>query len=115
LLQDVTSTGKEPYAISDFWLDQSLAYAKVLTPDDYQQVNSAWLKCCQQVGSPKLIVFVEVNFDGLLRDQQTKQLSAVQRNLQEQLLEPGQPPALKLNAANRSWNEEEVAAAILAM
>jgi hypothetical protein len=56
-----------------------------------------------------------VNFDTLPDDQQTEKLIAVQCNLREQLLEPGQPPTLKLNAANPSWNEEEVAAAILAM
>lgn len=115
LLRDVVSSGKEPYAISDFWLGQSLAYAKELSLDDCQQIESAWLKCCQQVASPKLIVFVEVNFDGVFCDRQMEKLIAVQRNLREQLLEPGQPPMLKLNAANPSWNEEEVAAAILAM
>jgi 2-amino-4-hydroxy-6-hydroxymethyldihydropteridine diphosphokinase len=48
LLRDVRNAGKEPYAISNFWLGQSLAHAKELPPDDYHQVESAWLKCCQQ-------------------------------------------------------------------
>ena len=115
LLRDVQSTGKEPYAISDFWLGQSLAYAQPLPPDEYRQVESAWWKYSRQAASPKLIVLVEVSLDGVSGDPQTERLIAVQRRLREQLLEPDQPPTLSLNAANPAWNEEEVAAAILAM
>ncbi len=116
LLRDITSSGSEPYAISDFWLGQSLAYAKELPPSDYRQVESAWLKGCQQVAAPKLIVLVETKFDDFAQDEQANQRVAIQRHLREKLLEPGQPPTLTLNAAaDPSWNEDEVAAAILAM
>ncbi|MEO8496647.1 MAG: 2-amino-4-hydroxy-6-hydroxymethyldihydropteridine diphosphokinase, partial [Planctomycetota bacterium] len=115
LLRGVMPSGNLPYVISDFWLGQSRAYAKELPPDECEQVESAWMKCYQQVASPKLIVFVERNFDDLLHDQKTEPFVAIQRHLREQLLEPGQPPSLMLNTANPSWNEDEVAAAILAM
>ncbi len=115
LLREVAASGNDPYVISDFWLGQSLAYAKELPPDDYQQVESAWMKSCQQVAAPKLIVFVETDFDASARNRPAEQHITIQRCLREQLLEPGQPPTLTLNAANLSWNEDEVAAAILAM
>ncbi|MEX0818449.1 MAG: 2-amino-4-hydroxy-6-hydroxymethyldihydropteridine diphosphokinase [Pirellulaceae bacterium] len=121
LIRNVAFTGQSPYAISDFWLEESLAHARELWPIEYHRVESAWLKRRQQVPAPKLLVFVEVTSDDDLCDRQKlsdshkKSLLAVQRNLLEQMLAPGQPPNLRLNAANPTWNEEEVVAAILAM
>jgi 2-amino-4-hydroxy-6-hydroxymethyldihydropteridine diphosphokinase len=115
LLQGVASLVQERYVLSDFWLGQCLAYAKELCPDARRQVEAALLNCCCQVASPKLIVLVELELDEASPDGLTKSRIAIQRNLRMQLLELGQPPTLRLNAANSSWNEEEVAAAILAM
>lgn len=115
LLQSVASTDKERYVISDFWLAQCLAYARELSPEDRQQLEVALLDCCRQVVSPKLIVFVESGLDEASAGGPTQPHIAIQRNLRKQLLAPGQPPTLRLDAVNQSWNEEEVVAAILAM
>jgi hypothetical protein len=115
LLQGVAFSDKERYAISDFWLGQCLAYADELRSEDHKQLEIALLDCCDQVASPKLIVLVELALEQVSTDGQTKAHIAIQRKLRERLLEPGQPPTLRLDAANPSWNEEEVVAAILAM
>ncbi|MDA1054143.1 MAG: 2-amino-4-hydroxy-6-hydroxymethyldihydropteridine diphosphokinase [Planctomycetota bacterium] len=117
MIQDIVFLRNEQYAISDFWLGQSLAYAGQLPLEDYKEVEIevSLLEGCQEIVSPKLIVLVEATFDDSLRDKQTESLLAIQRNLGQQLLEPGQPPMLRLDAANRSWNEMEIIAAIQAM
>lgn len=115
LLQSVASADKEGHVISDFWLGQCLAYARELNPEDHQQLEVALLDCSRQVVSPKLIVFVESGLDEASVDGPTQPHSEIQRNLLKQLLAPGQPPTLRLDAVNPSWNEEEVVAAILAM
>ena len=115
LLQRSTSRATERYAISNFWMKQCLAYANKLCPEDFQQLEGAVLDCCDQVASPKLVVLVESELNNIQSDEQTEHLIEIQQALRNHLLEPGQPPFLLLDAANPSWNEEEVVAAILAM
>lgn len=115
LLQRSTSRATARYAISNFWMKQCLAYANKLCPEDLRQLEVAVLDCCDQVASPKLVVLVESELNNIQSDEQTEHLIEIQQALRNHLLEPGQPPFLLLDAANPSWNEEEVVAAILAM
>lgn len=111
----VDSTSDDRCAISDFWLGQSLAFAKQLPPNECKHVEQEFRACAGRVASPKLIVFVEFAADQSDSDRRTETQTAIQRQLHKQILAPGLPPILRLNAANPSWNEEEVVAAILAM
>lgn len=115
LLRGVTGSRLNQYAISDFWLRQCLAYANELHPEELEQLEAALLNCGDQVAAPKLIVIVEWDLRGAIPDEQTEAIIQIQRELRKQLLGPGQPPSLRLDAANAAWNEEEVVAAILAM
>ncbi|MCA9144289.1 MAG: 2-amino-4-hydroxy-6-hydroxymethyldihydropteridine diphosphokinase [Planctomycetales bacterium] len=110
LLQTDVPTKRERYLISDFWLGQSLAYATHLSTEHYQQLKQALHDSSPDTISPKLIVLVELGAGDADNSYDT-----IQRNLGELLRQPGQPPILRLNAANPSWNEEEIVAAILAM
>ncbi|MBC8355749.1 MAG: 2-amino-4-hydroxy-6-hydroxymethyldihydropteridine diphosphokinase [Planctomycetes bacterium] len=114
LLRNI-SFSSASYSISDFWLGQSLAYAKELLPIGYRQFEEAWAACHSQVISPKLVVLIETSISEETRGERAGRLLAVQHNLQQQLVETDGTPTLRLNATAPSWNEEEVAAAILAM
>jgi hypothetical protein len=92
-----------------------LAYANELHSEELEQLEAALLDCGDQVAAPKLIVIVEWDLRGAIPDEQTEAIIQIQRELRKQLLGPGQPPSLRLDAANAAWNEEEVVAAILAM
>jgi len=62
-----------------------------------------------------LVVLVEATFEGSPRDKEAELLFAIQQSLRRHLLSPGQPPTLRLDAANPAWNEAEIVAAIQAM
>ena len=115
LLGSVNCSRSEPYAISDFWLSQCVAYANEMGPEEIRQLEAALLDCGDQVAAPKLIVVLESDWIKSSPDEQTESHIEFQRELRKLVLKPGQPPSLRLDAANAAWNEEEVVAAILAM
>lgn len=115
LLQSTLCAAGNEFVISDFWLGQSLAFAKHLQPEAYPTIEQAYLTSACSAIAPKLIVVVELDFAHANANQQTEASIAIQRSLIELLRQPGFPPALRLNATNASWNEEEIVAAIQAM
>jgi len=59
--------GRDRLAVSDFWLDQSLAYARVwLTPAQYEVFHQRWQQLRRKVVRPKLTVVVDAPTSQLL-------------------------------------------------
>jgi hypothetical protein len=112
-LQDVLPDKDEPYSISGFWFDQSIAYAAELPSEELRQAETYWLDRSRKVATPKLIILVELPEES--RNHQTESRLVLQHRLREQLAQPNQPPVLRLSAHDAARNEDEVAAAIRAM
>jgi len=104
LLAPVTAT--ESW-ISDFWIEESLAFSRVqLTDAEALELLREWDVHRDHVVLPKLLVLLEhrSSTETKMRDELNRQIAL-----------SGQAPVLRLDAANVSWNEEEVAAALAAM
>ena len=113
--------------ISDFWFDQSAAFARVWLPNElHEPYESRFRTCRGDVVRPKLLVLLDVPADRLLQQVRRRGRHA-ERNLTEQRLaqigqaiaalatEPDQGPVLKLTDPNTESSFEEVLAAIRAM
>jgi 2-amino-4-hydroxy-6-hydroxymethyldihydropteridine diphosphokinase len=91
-------------AISDYWLDQSLAYAEAsLDADEYASLRRLWEDLAASVVPPKLLVVLDPPND---------QLGQAIANLARQ---PGRGPVLSLEDPDLDLAADEVLAAIDAM
>jgi 2-amino-4-hydroxy-6-hydroxymethyldihydropteridine diphosphokinase len=113
--------------VSDFWFDQSMAFAQVwLSPDDRTEFRRRWAETRQAVVRPKLIVLLEAPA-GVLRqrivDRARPYEQAIAAERLQQLTEslaaaagwPDQGPVLRLPSAEPAAMLAEVLAAIEAM
>lgn len=114
-------------AVSDFWFDQSMAFARVwLPPDQVEVFGRRWEQLRPAVVQPKLLVLLDVPAQRLLervlrrgrrgeRDLSRQQLERIRRSVLAQATQPDQGPLLQL--ANDDFEEVfgEVLAAVEAM
>lgn len=101
LLQRIQTAKCGTSWISDFWLDQSFAFAR-LASDEMEEFKQHWQERKNSAIAPKLLVLLDA-------------ASEIGVALSNRACISGLPPVLKLDAAQLAWNEEELAAAILAM
>ncbi|HEY2839325.1 MAG TPA: 2-amino-4-hydroxy-6-hydroxymethyldihydropteridine diphosphokinase [Pirellulales bacterium] len=114
LVRRATWTDPARLAVSDFWLEQSLAYADAELEaetvqdcaEEQDELQSAWLQACRESVSPKLLV---------LLDPPSHSAVAAQRELILRSDQPGLGPVLRLTSADSQANFAEAAAAIAAM
>jgi len=114
-------------AVSDFWFDQSMAFARVwLTPDQVEVFRRRWEQLRPAVVRPKLLVLLDAPAQRLLervlrrgrrgeRNLSRQQLERIRQSVLAQATQPDQGPLLQL--ANDDFEEVfgEVLAAVQAM
>lgn len=110
--------------VSDFWFDQSLAYAAVwLPPDKMEPFGARWQQARSRVEPPKLTVLLDAPTETLLerirrrgrRAEQglaAAQLDRIRKAILALAEEPGHGPILRLVADDAERVFEEAAAAI---
>jgi 2-amino-4-hydroxy-6-hydroxymethyldihydropteridine diphosphokinase len=113
--------------VSDFWFDQSLAFARVwLEPPQLSRFQARWNEAQKEVVPPKLLVLLDVPGEELFRRVQERarpyerglseaQLDRIRRAVRERATRPGQGPLLRLIAPAPDEALEEVRAALAAM
>ncbi len=113
--------------ISDFWFDQSLAFARVwLAEDRLAAFVDRWSECRARVVRPKLTVLLDVPGDVLFRRVRDRgrpyernltqeQLDQIRQSVLQQTNEPDVGPVLRLTNEDSDRSLEEVLAAIGAM
>ncbi len=102
-------TKESPVVISDFWLEQSLAYSR-RWQDDQQRIRFA-AECRSanaEVAQPKLLVLL----DKPTSREPWKTVGTELRNL---VCQPGRGPMLELDASRPDWAVVELCAAVEAM
>ena len=124
--RDVWNDRNRPI-ISDYWFDQSLAFARVWLPQEKQSAYfERWQQLRKQVVQPRLIVMMDMPTDELLERIHKRarpgeemlnvaRLDALRDSFQQQLQEPDIGPVMRLSIEeNANW-ESELSAAIVAM
>lgn len=113
--------------VSDFWFDQSLAFARVwLSPGQLEAFRDRFKQLRPRVVRPKLIVLLYAPPKELLRrvlrrgrkcerGLSEQQLERIQRAILDQASQPDQGPVLQLAADDSQRVLEEVLAAVQAM
>ncbi len=113
--------------ISDFWFDQSAAFARVWLPRElHEPYENRFRTCRGDVVRPKLIVLLDVPADRLLqqvrrrgrhaeRDLTEERLAQIGQAISALATEPDQGPLLRLTDLNTESSFEEVLAAVRAM
>ncbi len=113
-------------AISDFWFDQALAFARIALPDKaFEQYQTAWIEASQKVIQPRLVVVLQttpgetrrrIHHRGRHYELQLSEadLATLQNGI-EQIAHHTQTPLLYLNGANRDAARAELLATIEAM
>jgi len=113
--------------VSDFWFDQSLAFARVwLEPPQLSRFEARWEEARKEVVPPKLLVLLDVPGEELFRRVQERarpyerglseaQLDRIRRAVRERATRPGQGPLLRMSAPTPDEAIEEVQAALAAM
>lgn len=114
-------------AVSDFWFDQSLAFARIGLPGDQFELFAArWQQTRQRVVVPKLIVLLDARGEVLHHrivqrgrrgesDLSVSQLERIRHAVLAQVLEPGHGPVLQASSDDPAAAIDEVLAAIAAM
>ncbi len=114
-------------ALSDFWFDQSLAFARVwLGSDQFEDFLGRWEVARRGVVQPRLTVFVDAPTQQLLhRIRQRKRpgehrwtaemLDRIRSSLEIELSQPDRGPVLRLAAGDHGPAVEQLRAAIQAM
>jgi len=91
--------------VSDFWFDQSLAYARLELPADrLEAFCQRWRKSRRRVIQPKLIVLVDPPDD-----------HGTGQEIRAEAMQPGRGPVLRLTRRDRQAWLSEVLAAVEAM
>lgn len=119
--------GTKRLAVSDFWFDQSLAFARVwLPPERLKAFAIRWEHRRRGVVRPKLIVLLDAPGELLLKrvldrgrrcelGLSRRRLEQIRRSVLEQAGLPDQGPVLKLAAGDWDRAFEEVCAAVEAI
>ncbi len=119
--------GSGNFAVSDFWLDQSLAYAATcLDFQSAKRLEDCWNALRRGLARPKLLVVLDgpsdwlasqlVDRDGPNGPSEWKPwIERLQTELRLLLARPDQGPVLKLDAREPDWACTEVSAALAAM
>jgi len=114
-------------AVSDFWFDQSLAFARVwLPPDRFEVFAGLWQQLRPGVVGPKLLVLLDAPAEQLLervvrrgrrgeQDLSRQQLDQIRRSVLVQASQPDQGPLLQLATDDFEEVFREVLAAVEAM
>jgi len=114
-------------AVSDFWFDQSLAFARVWLPaDEYEAYRQHWAKARAKVVRPKLIVLLDAPAKRLHervrrrgrrceRNLTEEQLQRIRRAVVAEAAGPDHGPVLKLSERDPRRTLQEVTAALEAM
>jgi deoxyadenosine/deoxycytidine kinase len=110
--------------VSDFWIDQSLAFASVwLAADEYARLRERWTERCSQLARPKFAVALDAPSDRL-RERIRRRGLCPEQSLSDQVLErirqailalatsPGHGPVLRLKSDEPGRLVDEVVAAI---
>ncbi|MCR4413365.1 MAG: 2-amino-4-hydroxy-6-hydroxymethyldihydropteridine diphosphokinase [Thermoguttaceae bacterium] len=120
-------TAPRMVALSDFWFDQSLAFARVwLGSDQFEDFQGHWEVARRSVVQPRLTVFVDGPTHQLLhRIRQRKRpgedrltaeiLDRLRSSLQTELRRPDRGPVLRLAAGDLAPAAEQLRAAIQSM
>jgi 2-amino-4-hydroxy-6-hydroxymethyldihydropteridine diphosphokinase len=120
-------SGNERLAVSDFWFDQSLAFARVwLPPDRLKAFRRRWERLRHEVVRPKLLVLLDAPAEQLWqrvvrrgrrgeRDLSQQQLEQIRRSVLAQATQPHQGPVLQLVSDDFEEVFGEVLAAVEAM
>jgi 2-amino-4-hydroxy-6-hydroxymethyldihydropteridine diphosphokinase len=113
--------------VSDFWFDQSAAFAQVWLPEDqWPSYQARFQQVARGVVRPRLVVLLEAPEEELLQRVHSRgraceqslsgsQLQRIADSIREQAAQPGQGPVLRINNGERSEALVEVLAAIEAM
>ncbi len=99
--------GETRVLISDFWLDQSLAYAQDQSGNDRNETEQQCVAIQPDVIQPKLVV--------MLTSDKGNEIGEFNRRLIQLLTRPGRGPYLLLADDDPDWAFKEVVAAIQAM
>ena len=115
------------WAVSDFWFDQSMAFAEVwLAPQRREEFRRRWLAARPAVVRPKLIVLLEAPAEVLHervltrarpyeRSLRVEELARIQDSIVAATAWPDQGPVLRLGAGPLEVMLQEVLAAMEAM
>jgi deoxyadenosine/deoxycytidine kinase len=113
--------------VSDYWFDQSVAFARVwLEPDAWSGYSARWEQSRGGVVRPRLVVLLEAASERLLqriRDRgrqgelllTAEQLERISRSLLDEVQRPDQGPVLRLDACEPETALAEALAAIASM
>jgi 2-amino-4-hydroxy-6-hydroxymethyldihydropteridine diphosphokinase len=114
-------------AVSDFWFDQSAAFARVwLTEKQWPLFLQQWQEAREKIVRPKLLVLLDAPAEVLINRIQRRgrrgeqylnleQIDRIRRSILDQASRPGLGPVLKTNSADLESMLSEVLAAIQAM
>lgn len=114
-------------AVSDFWFDQSLAFARVwLAGGDLARFETAWAEVRRQIARPKLIVYLDAPDPVLVQRIRRRgrpgegsldgpRLDAIRQSILDQLRQPDQGPVLMLDVPRPDAAAWEVRMAIESM
>jgi 2-amino-4-hydroxy-6-hydroxymethyldihydropteridine diphosphokinase len=120
-------SGRNRLAVSDFWFDQSPAFARVwLPPDQWEAFRRRWEELRPGVVRPKLLVLLDVPSERLSqrvarrgrRSEQglsQEQLERIRRSVLAEATRPDQGPLLHLTSDDFEEVQSEVLAAVEAM
>ena len=118
------SNASKEWAMSDFWFDQSDAFAEVwLDPEQYKRFREKWLAARQRVVTPKLVVVLRAAPETLAASVarrnrpfesglKAKQLGRIQDTINARLLLPDRGPRLCINVDSEVDLFAEVQAAL---
>jgi 2-amino-4-hydroxy-6-hydroxymethyldihydropteridine diphosphokinase len=108
--------------LSDYWLDQSLVYARqTLAGGPRDAFEAAWLRARENAVQPKILVLLDASEppDGLppsrVGDDTAQDWRRTRANLAAQARISGQGPLLRLQASDLDWASSEIVAAAQAM
>jgi 2-amino-4-hydroxy-6-hydroxymethyldihydropteridine diphosphokinase len=116
-----------PLSVSDFWFDQSAAFARVwLSESQWPMFFQHWQQARRNVVQPKLLVLLDAPAEALMdrirrrgrRGEQSlapAQLERIRQALLDQVSQPGLGPVLKTSSTDMESALKEVLAAIQAM
>lgn len=124
---DPAWSDRQGWAVSDFWFDQSMAFAEVwLAPGRREEFRRRWLAARPAVVRPKLIVLLEAPAEVLHermlsrarpyeRSVRARELARIQDSIVAATAWPDQGPVLRLGAGPLEAMLQEVLAAMEAM
>ncbi len=114
-------------AASDFWFDQSAAFARAwLSESQWPLFLQRWQEAREKVAAPKLIVLVDAPLDVLMdrirsrgrrgeKNLSPEQVDRIRQSIIDQASQPGLGPVLKTGGVDVQSALNEVSAAIQAM